>query len=313
MRPKTSHIILATTVVSLLAGAPVAAQTETEPTSEAGARAVEVDGVLTISETSATRDGDGGGTADATVIGLGGEQVVGGSAGEDQDEASGEILTTGEDNEDGFLTVGGWSASVDDTSSDAETAVVEGNLGGEEGISGSALTSESHAEDGAASATTTGATLDVGGGQLHVEVLKATTSSDGEGESYILMINGEKIATSDDADGQCEIPADPVLHLLCLYAEATEGEDGATGAVAGVADVSALEDAITAQLVAAESASTEDLEVGAAPPAGEPAQPAPDTDPAGGPLPRTGGGLFTGLAGLLSMGAGLGLRRFANR
>ncbi len=288
-----------------------------EPTSEAGATAVEVEGVATISGTSATRDGEGSGSATATVLEVGGETIVGGTQ-EGEGSSGGEIVTTGEDNEQGYLTVGGWTADVDGTSSHSRSAVADGNLGGDEGASVSVLESESNAEDGHADAETTGVTVDLGGGQLHLELLHASTASDGTGESWILMANDEKILTSEQADGQCEIPADPVAHLLCLYAEATAGEDGAaagaTGATAGVADFTALDENLAGGLFTAGSSQApagddagEDTGVsdGSTPAGGEDVLAAP-----AGSLPRTGGGILTMLAGVLSMGAGAGLRRF---
>ena len=173
MMTRRRNLILATTAIAVIAAAPAAAQTadatsQTNPTSEAGATAVEIDGVATISGTSATRDGEGGGTASATVLELGGETVVGGTQ-EGEGESGGEVLTTGEDNEQGYLTVGGWDATVDGSSSDASSSVADGNLGGEEGASITVLDSASHAEDGASSAETTGVIIDLGGGQLHLE------------------------------------------------------------------------------------------------------------------------------------------------
>lgn len=310
---RTTNVLVATAAIAAIATAPAIAQTADEPTSSAGATAVEVDGVATVSGTDASRNGDGSGSSSSTVVGLGDETVVGGTQ-EGNGESGGEIFTTGEDSENGYLTVGGWEATVDDSSSDSSAAVLRGNLGGEGGISGSALESSSHAEDGSSNASTTGVTLDLGGGQLHLELLHASTSSDGTGESWILLINDQKILTSEQADGRCEIPADPLVHILCLYAHAIEGEDGVTGGTAGVADVAALDGNLTGGLFRADA--TQATQVGSGditppvPPAGDIAPPTPAGD---GTLPRTGAGLATALLGLLSMGAGAGLRRFARR
>jgi hypothetical protein len=310
MQFRRQQIVLASTVIAALAAAPAAAQ---EPGSEAGATAVEVDGILRISDTEASTYDDG--SASATVIGIGEEQVVGGTQ-EGPGENSGEILTTGEDNEQGHLTVGGWSATVEDDRSHAESSVVDGNLGGEEGISGTVLESESTAtESGGSEAETTGVRVRLSD-QLELELLHANTSSSGEGESYILAINGEQVFSSEQADGQCEIPADPLAHLLCLYAEATEGEGDLTGGNAGVLDFTALDENITGRTFDAEAAAAPGDDAFASAPAGEEepqAAPGGDAVEPAGTLPRTGGGLFAGLAGLLALGAGEGLRRVGRR
>jgi hypothetical protein len=301
VRNRTSSIALATVAIAAMAAGPAAPQT-TEPTSEAGATAVVVDGVAAISQTHASHGGEG--SAEASVLKLGDETVVGGTQ-EGNGEQQGETLTTGEDNEDGYLTVGGWRASVDDDRSHGRAAVADGNLGGDEGISVTALESESTATSEGSDAETTGVRLQLGP-ELEIELLRATTSSAGEGESYVLAINGEKVLSSEQADGGCEIPADPLLHLLCLYADATEGEDGATGGAAGVADITALDENLTGRAFDAEALGAPAGENVSSAPAGEDdrAEAAP-----AGTLPRTGGGLAAGLMGLLTMGAGVALRR----
>lgn len=304
MHTRSSAIALATVTIAAIAAAPAAAQTE--PHSESGATAVVIDGVAAVSQTTASTEGDG--SAEASVLKLGGETVVGGSQ-EGGGENKGEILTTGEDNENGFLTVGSWRATVAGNESDSRTAVVDGNLGGEGGASATVLESESRARSGESEAETTGVRLQLGE-DLTIELLRATTSSSGEGESYILSINDEKILTSEQADGQCEIPADPLLHLLCLYAEATEGEDGTTETVAGVVDVKALDENLTGRAFDTRASAAPAAEVG-----GEQIDRAPagEEDEDGAPigsLPRTGGGLTGVLLGLLTMGSGAALRRF---
>lgn len=311
-RHRLPQIMLATAAIAALAAAPAGAQTE--PYSEAGATALEIDGVATVSGTEASTKDEG--AASATVIGLGEETIVGGSQ-EGPGENSGEILTTGEDNEQGFLTVGAWRAAVEQDRSEARSAVVDGNLGGEEGASATVLESESTATEQRSDAETTGVRVQLGP-DLEIELLHANTSSTGEGESYVLAINGEKVFSSEQAEGQCEIPADPLLHLLCLYANATEGEgtEGLTGGNAGVVDITALDENLTGRAFDARAAGAPaGSDVGTAPaPAGDTApEPAPaDAEPAG-TLPRTGGGLAAGLMGLLAIGSGEGLRRFGKR
>lgn len=312
---RRTQITIATFAVAALAASPAAAQTADDTYSEAGATALEVDGVVTVSSTEASTQDDG--SASATVIAVGDETVVGDSQ-EGPGEVQGEILTTGEDNEQGYLTIGGHEATVEEDRSHARTAVADGNLGGDEGVTVTVLESRSTAADEGSDAETTGAAIDLGG-QLRVEVLHANTSSSGDGGSYVLGINDEQLFSSEQADGQCSIDADPLLQLLCLYAAAVEGEDGLTGGTAGVLDVTGLDGNLTGRAFDATATSgPADGGDGEAPaPAGDdgPA-PAPDAGDDGEPaapagtLPRTGGGLAAGLLGLLAMGAGEGLRRF---
>jgi hypothetical protein len=306
---RTTRVLCTSVVVTALTAAPAAAQAP--PSSEAGATAAQVDGVATVSGTSASTAESG--SADATVIGLGGETVVGGAQ-EGPGEQSGEIVTIGEDSEQGFLTVGGWDTTVEEDRSTARTAVVEGNLGGEEGGSLTVLESESTAERDGSEASTTGVRLRLS--DHEVELLHAHTSSTGEGASYVASINGERILSNEDAGGSCEIPADPLLHLLCLYAEAiAEDADGATGGKAGVADVTGLDGNLAGRLFDTVATAGPAGEAETRTPAGgDDPTPAPAGDPEpGGPLPRTGAGLLPGLLGLLAMGLGDRLRRVGRR
>lgn len=298
-------------VLALLAGPAVALADD----SEAGATAVNVADQIILSETSASTQDDG--SASATSIQLFGETVSGGTQ-EGTGETSGELVGTG-DNEQGELSVGSWQASVTDDGSTADSAVVHGRLGdtsSDQYAEVRLLESHSRATSDGSESSTTGATVDLGG-QLFLQLLHAQTSSGGDGSSALAIVNDEGIGTSEQFEGQCEIPADPLIHLLCLYADAHSGDteipEGAGGA--GVADVVALDGNLTGDLFQASAAPAED-DAQAAP--GEDVSDG-STDDDGtnaapsGALPRTGMDLSLLAIGLSLLGTGTGLERVRRR
>lgn len=304
------------------------AEEEETTDSEAEAVAIDVnDGTVRVAGTGASTADEG--SADATTLGLGGETVIGGSQ-EGEGEQSGEVLDTGE-TELGRLAIAPWETTVEENRSHAETSILYAELIDSETALVRVLHSESEATEEGSESSTTGATVDAGDGGLHLVLLHAQTTSEGEGSSYVASINGEKIISSEQAEGECVIPADPLIHVTCVTASET-GEGRVTGATAEVADVAALDDNVH---VDAFESGSEETEGGAtageqptddtdgvpddqpaeqpAPPAGDSevltasAQPAPDEQ---GALPRTGAGLLLALPGLAAIGLGAGLRRF---
>lgn len=305
---RTSPCLAALPVAALVLLAPTAAAADD---SEAGATAVNLVDQVVISETSATTEGDG--AASAEPLKLGGETVVGGTQ-EGAGEQSGELAGTGE-NEQGELTVAPWQTTVSEDESSGSAAVAHGRLGdtsSDQYAEVTVLESHSHATSDGSRASTTGARIDLGG-QLMLQLLHAETTSEGDGSSALAIVNGEGIGTSEQFAGQCRIPAEPLVDLLCLYARAHSGdtelpEDAGD---AGVADIVALDGNITADL----------FQVTAAPAVGDdttpedqpPGAPNDDGDVPGDPevqprtLPRTGGGaaLLPWALGLIGAGAGM--------
>lgn len=288
--------------------------------SSSSAEAVNVADQVVVSSTSATTSD--GGSADATVLELGGETVVGGSQ-EGEGANSGAVISEGSDG--GELTIGGWSATVTGEGSESQSSVVYGRSPDGD-LEATVLGSRSEATPDGSRSSTTGADVNLGQGELHLRLLTASTSSDGDGSSAIAYVNDEGIFTSDQAGGGCEIPAEPLLSLLCLYAEQQEGD--ALGADApgdaGVADVGLLDENVQAglfQAAGSSSTSGDDPTAGGDDPSGDDPAPAPDAPeddtvisaaPTGddGSLPRTGGAWSLMLSGLASMGLGLSLRRY---
>lgn len=295
--------------VAMLAGPTVALADD----SESDATAVNVADQVVISSTAASTEGDG--SAEATSVAVGGETVVGGTQ-EGEGEQSGEMFSTG-DHEDGALTIGGWQAMVTGDESYARTALVDGRLGdtgSDQYATVTVLESESHAtESDGSNASTTGARIDLGG-QLMLELLHAETSSDGSGSSAVAYINDEGILTSEQFEGRCAIPADPLANLLCLYANEDSGDTKIPDEAgdAGVAHLVALDGNIIGKLFQASAAPADDTAVLADELA--PSEDEGDVSPAAaGTLPRTGGGITAALLGLGMLGAGGALERFRRR
>lgn len=312
---RTTNILIAGAALAALAAAP-ASEAGPGPDSEAGASAAEVEGVLTVSGTDASTEGDG--SASATVVGLGDEDVVGGSQ-EGNGSNGGEVLTTGE-TDNGTLTVGGWNADVSEDRSSSRSSVVSGRGSGEDSPSVTVLESSSEARADGSRASTTGATVS-DGGDNRLTLLHAESSSSGEGSAYLIGLNGQLIATSEDANGECQVEAAPLADVLCLYANATapdgegDGTDGTApvGSTAGVADADVADDNILAGLftTTAQQQTAPDGS-GTSTPSGD-----PETDPLGAPssegdLPRTGGGILTSVLGLVGMGGAAALKRWGS-
>lgn len=312
--PRTMTALVAGLALTTLTAA--APADDTSGSSEAEAVAAEVDGVVTVGESHADSDGE----ADATAVAVGDETVSGGSQSGDG-EASGELAGTGETDQ-GSMSVGGWSTSVSGDQADAASSAARAeSADGEHGVR--VLGSSSSANATGATAESSALELWLGGGSLHLILLGAHTSSAQDGGSYLVDVNGERIVTSDDADGQCVLDLAPLARISCLVAEHVSGTDGTVGEEAEVLgvvlgpDEDGPDGALTGTLVGAESTTT---------PAPAPEDDADGDDDgdgtevldtevtrddtvASGTLPRTGGGVGLGLAGLASLVGGVLLRR----
>ncbi|MGH3443642.1 MAG: hypothetical protein ACRDUY_16660 [Nitriliruptorales bacterium] len=315
----------AATLVAIPATA--AAQPEIQPsqTSDDGdvessseAAAVEVDGVAVVSGTEASTQDDG--SASATAVGLGDEQVVGGSQ-EGEGESGDAVFSTGE-TENGHLHVLTWQAAVDDEGSSARSAAVDGNVGGDEGLSLVVLEANSNARRDGSSGDSSGARLNAGGDEgLTLVLLHAAMTSGGDGGAFLAGINDERIGTDEDFGGGCEIDASPLVHLICVAAREMSDEqreellpgsgDGGSGSEAFIADIEAVDGNLLGGLFTAGAAQApEDAPPAAPAAAGGPGEPPSEAPSEGGALPLTGGGTLWMLLGVLTSGAGVALRRW---
>jgi len=255
------------------------------PKATASAVAAKVAGIITIGETGATAGSDGG-SAHAHALDIGGQTVSGGDV--TDGSKSGNLFAT-PDNPIGDLELAPWSGKVTHdgggTQSQAEAALAHAGLLGILQVwllhSQSQATWTPDASHGHAESD--GAEVNLAD-QLDVKVLHAETDSDGKGSSAVLVINGTGILTSDQTGNACEIPADPLIDLLCLQATGGKGSDGSTTSAAEV-----VKETSGVGLPAGDV-------VGASSSGGKVAAPAPSTSTRhttrhsnGGPLPHTSG------------------------
>jgi LPXTG-motif cell wall-anchored protein len=70
---------------------------------------------------------------------------------------------------------------------------------------------------------------------LDIKVLHSEAHSTGKSHSDLLVVNGNEIGSSDQANGACKLDLSPVLNLLCLTASGGDGKNGLTEAAADVA------------------------------------------------------------------------------
>jgi hypothetical protein len=205
------------------------------PKATASAVAAKVAGVITIGETGATAGSDGG-TAHAHALDILGTTVSGDDV--TDGSKSGSLFST-PDNPIGDLELAPWSGTVahngGGTQSQAEAALAHAGLLGVLQVwllhSQSQATWTPDASHGHSESD--GAEVNLAD-QLDVKVLHAETDSDGKGSSAILVINGTGILTSDQTGNACDIPADPLIDLLCLQATGGKGSDGSTTSTAEV-------------------------------------------------------------------------------
>ncbi|HEX9888270.1 MAG TPA: hypothetical protein VGA69_02240, partial [Nitriliruptorales bacterium] len=298
-----------TLVVSPVAA--LADDTSAATPASSGAVAVNVADTVVVSQTS-THNGEGG--ADATVVEVFGETVVGGEQ-SGTGSASGDLISTG-DTGAGSATVGGWSADVDgEGRSSAAASVAHVGLGGDGGGEVEVLGSRSSAEHDRSRASSYGVRAAGGGHELYL--LRSDADTDGSATTALIDIDGNVIVPNDSVRQVCAALPAELLSVACVYAQVeqldTNGDgvpDGA-GATAGVVDGS-LVGSIVLDLVQAEgvvASGSDDVAGAPRPPASGPV-PVVGAPDGPGPLPRTGLGVLGLLvAGLTALGAGDALRR----
>jgi hypothetical protein len=200
------------------------------PAGDASAVAVEVGGVVAVGQTSAQAASDNSG-AHADALDLLGQRVSGG----DQTKpgsSSGNIIGTG-DTPVGDAELAPWSAQVqqsgDGSTAKAEAALAHVDIAGafELWLLHSQSTATWTGDKSTGDSSSDGAEVSALG-MLDVKVLHSEAHSGATGKSDLLVINGNEIGSNEQANGQCEIPADPVLHLLCLTADGGTSSTGVT-------------------------------------------------------------------------------------
>jgi len=200
------------------------------PPGDASAVAVEVDGVIAVGKTSAHAASDDSG-AHADALDLLGQRISGG----DQTKpgsSDGNIIGTGS-TPLGDAELAPWSAEVqqtgDSSTAKAEAALAHVNLADafELWLLHSQSTATWTGDKSTGDSSSDGAEVSALG-VLDIKVLHSEAHSGATGKSDLLVINGNEIGSSDQANGMCEIPADPLIHLLCLTADGGTSSTGVT-------------------------------------------------------------------------------------
>jgi hypothetical protein len=207
------------------------------PPGDASAVAAEVDGIISVGKTKA-HAGSNGASADADALTVLGNQVSGGSQ-TGVGAKSGNLIGTG-DTPIGDAEVAPWSAKVANANggyqSHAEAALAHAKAA--DLLELWLLHSQSDATwtpgTSAGDAQSDGAEVSALS-MLDIKVLHSEAHSTGKGHSDLLVVNGNEVGSSDQANGACKLDLSPVLNLLCLQANGGQGKDGLTSAAADVA------------------------------------------------------------------------------
>ena len=187
---------------------------------------------------TAAHAGSDGGSADADALTVLGHQVAGGSQ-KGVGSKSGNLIGTG-DTPVGDAEAAPWSAKVTGSGggyqSHADAALAHAKLADLLELwllhsSSDATWSPTSSTGDAQSDGAEVSALDL----LDVKVLHSEAHSTGKGHSDLLVVNGNEIGSSDQANGACKVSIDPVLNLLCLTASGGDGKGGLTAAAADVA------------------------------------------------------------------------------
>jgi hypothetical protein len=342
-------LLVITPAAGVLTLAPVAAHADIAvpaPPGSASGVAAQVGSLLDVSRTDATA-GAGAASADASVIRLAGEPLLGLGGTQNGDGDSGGALVDTGSTLPAQIQVAPWHAAASGTHTStshakSSAAVGRANLPGV--VSAGVLTSDSEASHtdqlSTGKSVTDGA--DVGLlDSVRIVVLHSEVDSAGHGHSYLASLNGTELGTDQDLGNSplCALDAPGLLGLSCLTATGGNGATapgGLAGGLANVLNVTPALDALSPVNPVAAFTASASSGTGAAPIATTPA-PAPvvagtetsrgladqatnapaDTAVAGqatGKLPRTGvpAASLAGTAFALLL-SGLGLRRFRLR
>jgi hypothetical protein len=311
--------------------APVAARADVipAPPGQASGVAAQVGSLLDVSRTGATAD-SGAPSAEASVVRLGGEPLLDLGGSQEGDGATGgSLLDTGA-TLPARVQAAPWQASADGSHgatrhARGSAAVARADL--PDVVTAGVLTSDSEATHTDRRSTGTAVTDGFQLGVLdaiRLVLLHSDVSTEGDGHSYLVGLNGTEIGTEDQLGNSplCALDAAGLASLSCLTSS------GGNGAESPVAQVAALTPAIEALAVVnpvaafTTSAASGDASPVAAAPVTAPVvegeaaraaapEPAATNNAQASALPRTGTAVasLAGLAvALLIMG--FALRRF---
>jgi hypothetical protein len=233
---KRAALLLALAPVLAAPATAALADTVPPPPASASASALDVAGVISAGQTSASA-GPTDSSATASALSLGGNTLSEGQTGGStkSGKASGAIFDSGA-TPLGSLAITPWSVSAEQGKASSDAAVARLTVIDPNTVAVNVLQSHSDATyDNSASkgsSSSDGATVMLGGGALYLQVLHAEATSGQNGSSYLVGINGNLIGSSDQANGQCVIDIPGLLHLVCLSATGGKGSTTSTAAVA---------------------------------------------------------------------------------
>ena len=207
------------------------------PPGDASAVAAEANGVVSVGKTAA-HAGSGGGSADADALTVLGTQISGGSQ-KGAGSKSGNLIGTGS-TPVGDAEVAPWTAKVIDNNgghqSHADAALAHADAASLLELWLLHSTSDATWSPGSSTGDATSDGAEVSAlSMLDIKVLHSEAHSTGKGHSDLLVINGNEIGSSDQANGACKLDLDPVLNVLCLQASGGPGKGGVTSAASDVA------------------------------------------------------------------------------
>ncbi|MDQ3945898.1 MAG: hypothetical protein M3357_12255, partial [Actinomycetota bacterium] len=222
-----------------------AARTDIAPPGAASATALQVGDLIGVSTTGATAAADNS-TAEASVLDVGGEPVLGlGGSQSGDGQNSGALVDTGSA-APARIQVAPWEASSGTTgterTSHGSAAAARAEVPAVADVS--ALQSESQASHRSEKSTAAGSSDAVTLGLtdfLRVVLLHSEVSSEGTGSSYLASVNGTEIGSDEQLGEICALEVSPVAKLSCLVASGGLGADGLTS---GAADLATLESAL---------------------------------------------------------------------
>src|SRR2546423_8692291 len=254
------HMIFAAVpACALLVFSPFSAKADTvsvpAPPGKASAVALQVGSLLDISKTSAAAEQTSAPTADASVIRIGGQTLLGlGGSQKGEGHQGGALLDTGAGNPI-RLEVAPWAADVQQTDnptkkhSKGAAALARANVANV--VKAALLHSESEAEwtdlKSTGSAFSNGVELGVAD-VINVVLLHSEVKTEGNGHSYLVGLNGTEIGTDDQLGKSplCALTLPSVLSLSCLAASGGSGTPAAGAPRDAAAEVAKVDPAISA-------------------------------------------------------------------
>lgn len=229
--------------LAVLALAPVAARADVIPAPPGRAEGVaaQVGSLLDVSKTGATAD-SGAPSADASVVRLGGEPLLGlGGSQQGDGSSAGSLLDTGA-SLPARIELGPWQASADGTHTatrHARGSAAVARAGVPDVVGAAVLASDSEAthtdQRSSGTAVTDGVrlnALDI----ARLVLLHSEARSDGQGHSYLVGLNGTELGTDEQlgASPLCALDAAGLASLSCLTASGGNGAEDAVAQVLGV-------------------------------------------------------------------------------